>query len=116
MVRAALGGQGRFDRRAVTGAAYIPAASVILASALNVLPIVSVTGWWPNFGFLMLIAWRCFAPITWPACGSAVGIRQRLADRRSIGLSGPVVVSCSEWNWSIAARVARLLGDGDRTG
>ena len=57
MVRAGLSNkQGAFKGGSVSGVSYIPAATVIAASALGTLPIVSVTGWWPNAGFLMLIA------------------------------------------------------------
>ena len=89
MVRAGLSsGHGSFDRGAVTGADFIPAASVILASALAALPIVSVTGWWPNFGFLMLIAWRLRRADPWPAWWAApMGFVNDLLTGAPIGLS-----------------------------
>jgi len=88
MVRAALSGQSKFQRGAVTGADFIPAASVVLASALATLPIVSVTGWWPNFGFLMLIAWRLLRPDPWPAWWAApLGFANDLLTGAPIGLS-----------------------------
>ena len=89
MVRAGLSSsQSSFTRGAVSGAAYIPAASVVLASALATLPIVSVTGWWPNFGFLMLIAWRLLRVDPWPAWWAApMGFANDLLTGAPIGLS-----------------------------
>jgi len=88
MVRAGLSNQTNFRRGAVSGADYIPAASVILASALATLPIVSVTGWWPNFGFLMLIAWRLLRADAWPAWWAApMGFVNDLLTGALIGLS-----------------------------
>lgn len=88
MVRAGLSGKGTFHGGAVSGAAYIPAASVVLASALSTLPIVSVTGWWPNFGFLMLIAWRLLRADPWPAWWAApMGFANDLLTGAPIGLS-----------------------------
>jgi len=88
MVRAGLSNQTNFRRGAVSGADYIPAASVILASALASLPIVSVTGWWPNFGFLMLIAWRLLRADAWPAWWAApMGFVNDLLTGAPIGLS-----------------------------
>lgn len=88
MVRAGLSNQTNFRRGAVGGADYIPAASVILASALATLPIVSVTGWWPNFGFLMLIAWRLLRADAWPAWWAApMGFVNDLLTGAPIGLS-----------------------------
>jgi len=89
MVRAGLSnGQGSFGRGTVGGAAFIPAASVVLASALSTLPIVSVTGWWPNFGFLMLIAWRLLRADPWPAWWAApLGFANDLLTGAPIGLS-----------------------------
>jgi rod shape-determining protein MreD len=88
MVRAALSGQSKFQRGTVTGADFVPAASVVLASALATLPIVSLTGWWPNFGFLMLIAWRLLRADPWPAWWAApMGFANDLLTGAPIGLS-----------------------------
>ena len=102
MVRAALSSrEGSFNRGAVTGAAYIPAASVILASALATLPIVSVSGWWPNAGFLMLIAWRLLRADPWPAWWAApMGFVNDLLTGAPIGLSVALwsaVMLAMEW-------------------
>ena len=37
---------------------HLPAASVVVASFLAVIPLIATHGWWPDFGLLMLIAWR----------------------------------------------------------
>ncbi len=89
MVRAALSTkQGAFRGGAVSGAAYVPAASVVAASFLSVLPIVSLSGWWPNFGFLMLIAWRLLRADPWPAWWAApLGFFNDLMTGAPIGLS-----------------------------
>lgn len=72
MVRAALqpraGGLGRGPRRGVLA---IPAASVVAGSLLSLMPVVTVTGWVPDFGFLMLIAWRLLRADAWPAWWAA---------------------------------------------
>ena len=88
MVRAGLSGQSSFRRGAVRGAEYIPAATVVLASAIGTLPIVSVSGWWPNFGFLVLIAWRLLRTDAWPAWWAApMGFANDLLTGAPIGLS-----------------------------
>lgn len=71
MVRAALTNKRRIGQGPRSGAAYIPAASVIGASFLSALPIVSGTGWWPDFAFLILIAWRLLRSDVWPAWWAA---------------------------------------------
>jgi rod shape-determining protein MreD len=88
MVRAALSGQPAFKGGAVPGARLIPPASVVLGSALSALPIVSVTGWWPNFGFIMLIAWRLLRADPWPIWWAApLGLVNDLLTGAPIGLS-----------------------------
>ena len=52
MVRSALKSKRRIGEGPVRGAAYVPAASVALASLLASLPILSQNGWYPDFGFL----------------------------------------------------------------
>ncbi|MES2905228.1 MAG: rod shape-determining protein MreD [Pseudomonadota bacterium] len=89
MARSALSSkQGAFKGGAVSAASYIPAATVVAASALSLLPIVSVTGWWPNAGFLMLIAWRLLRIDPWPAWWAApLGFINDLLTGAPIGLS-----------------------------
>lgn len=66
MVRAALKGRkiGQGPRR---DAPYIPAASVVAASLLSALPIVSTSGWYPGLGYLTLIAWRLLRSDAFPS-------------------------------------------------
>ena len=88
MARSALQAQGRLNRGPRPGVAFIPAASVVAASALAMLPIVSETGWWPDFGFLMLIAWRLLRADAWPAWWAApLGFVNDLLTGSPIGLS-----------------------------
>jgi rod shape-determining protein MreD len=102
MVRAGLSSKpGAFRGGAVGGAVYIPAASVVIASALGTLPIVSLTGWWPNAGFLMLIAWRLLRADAWPAWWAApLGFINDLLTGAPIGLSVALwsaVMLAMEW-------------------
>lgn len=87
MVRAALG-TGRIDRGPRTFAAYWPVLSVIAGSALALLPIVTDTGWWPDFGFVMLISWRLLRNDVWPAWWAApMGFANDLLSGSPLGLS-----------------------------
>jgi rod shape-determining protein MreD len=88
MVRAALGSGRRIGQGPRVGAAYIPAASVVAASMLSALPIVSTSGWYPEFGFLALIAWRLLRSDPWPAWWAApLGFANDLITGAPIGLS-----------------------------
>jgi rod shape-determining protein MreD len=49
----------------------VPAATVVLASLLAALPIVSTSGWYPDFGYLMFISWRLLRADPWPAWWAA---------------------------------------------
>ena len=87
MVRAALE-QRRLNRGPRIGFAYVPAVSVVVASALALLPIVSATGAWPDFGLLMLLAWRLLRADVWPAWWAApLGFVNDLLTGQPIGLS-----------------------------
>ena len=87
MVRAGLAGK-RLGRGPVSGAAYVPAASVMAASLLSALPIVSLNGWWPSFGLLMLIGWRLLRADAWPAWWAApLGLFNDLLSGTQIGMS-----------------------------
>jgi len=70
MVRAALD-QRRINQGPRTLAEYLPAASVVIASLLSALPIVTTTGWYPDFGFIALLAWRLLRSDPWPAWWAA---------------------------------------------
>jgi rod shape-determining protein MreD len=88
MVRAALGSGRRIGQGPRVGAAYLPAASVVAASMLSALPIVSTSGWYPEFGFLALIAWRLLRSDPWPAWWAApLGFANDLITGAPIGLS-----------------------------
>ncbi|HEU4704348.1 MAG TPA: rod shape-determining protein MreD [Sphingomicrobium sp.] len=88
MVRAALGTGRRIGKGPRVAAAYIPAASVVAASLLSALPIVSSSGWYPEFGFLALIAWRLLRSDPWPAWWAApLGFANDLVTGAPIGLS-----------------------------
>ena len=88
MVRSALYSKRPIGQGPVTGAAYIPAASVALASLLSCLPIVAVNGWFPDFGFLLLIAWRLYRDDVWPSWWAApLGLFNDLITGYPIGLS-----------------------------
>jgi rod shape-determining protein MreD len=88
MVRSALQTRGRLNRGPRKGVTLIPAASVIAASALAVLPIVAHRGGFPDFGFLMLIAWRLLRADAWPAWWAApLGFLNDLLTGMPVGLS-----------------------------
>lgn len=88
MVRAALGTGRKIGQGPRAGAQYVPAASVVAASMLSALPIVSSTGWYPDFGFLALIAWRLLRSDPWPAWWAApLGLANDLITGSPIGLS-----------------------------
>lgn len=72
MVRAGLAPhKSRHGRGPMAIAPIVPAISVVLASYLASLPIVSNHGWYPNFGFLMLLGWRLLRSDPWPSWWAA---------------------------------------------
>ena len=88
MVRAALATKRRIGQGPKPVAAFIPAASVVAASFLAVLPIVTSSGWYPDFGFLALISWRLLRSDPWPAWWAApMGLANDLITGSPIGLS-----------------------------
>ena len=88
MVRSALKSKRRIDEGPVRGAAYVPAASVVAASMLASLPIISNNGWFPDFGFLMLIGWRLFRSDPFPAWWAApLGFWNDLVSGMPLGFS-----------------------------
>ena len=88
MVRAALSSGRRIGQGPRVGAGYLPAASVVAASMLSALPIVSTSGWYPDFGFLALIAWRLLRSDPWPAWWAApLGLANDLITGAPIGFS-----------------------------
>jgi rod shape-determining protein MreD len=88
MARAALSGSQRFGRGPSAFATFIPAASVVLASLLAALPVVSTAGWFPDLGFLTFISWRLLRADPWPAWWVApLGLVNDLFTGYSIGFS-----------------------------
>ncbi len=87
MVRSALASK-RIGQGPVTGAAYVPLVSVMIASLLSCLPLVVENGWFPDFGFLMLISWRLLRADVWPSWWAApLGLFNDLVSGYPIGLS-----------------------------
>jgi rod shape-determining protein MreD len=71
MVRAALSPRRPIGHGPARFAAFVPAISVVVASFLAALPIVSAAGWFPDFGFLALISWRLLRSDPFPAWWAA---------------------------------------------
>lgn len=87
MARSALASRP-LGKQPVRYAEYVPAASVVAASALALLPIVSASGWWPNTGLMILIAWRMLRADAWPAWWAApLGFINDLLTGTPLGLS-----------------------------
>lgn len=88
MARSALPRGRKIGQGPRAEAAYVPAASVVLASLLGALPIVTTTGWFPDLGFLMLIAWRLLRGDVWPAWwATPLGLLNDLVSGAPIGFS-----------------------------
>ena len=88
MVRAALAQPRRIGKGPSRLAAFLPAATVLLASLLAALPIVTTAGWYPDFGFLVLISWRLLRSDPWPAWwAAALGFVNDLFTGYPIGFS-----------------------------
>jgi rod shape-determining protein MreD len=88
MVRAALTSGRRIGQGPRRLARWVPAVSVLAAILLHALPIVSTSGWYPEFGFLTLVAWRLLRADPWPAWWAApMGLMNDLVVGHPIGLS-----------------------------
>lgn len=88
MVRAALATKRRIGQGPRLAAAYVPANTVVAGSFLAALPIISKSGWYPDFGFLFLIAWRLLRADAWPAWWAApLGFLNDLLTGLPIGMS-----------------------------
>ncbi|QIK79668.1 rod shape-determining protein MreD [Sphingomonas piscis] len=95
MVRAALGNKQRIGQGPRRLAKIIPALSVVGASMLNLLPIVSLTGWYPDFGLLALLGWRLLRSDPWPAWWAApLGLANDLIAGLPVGLSAFLWPAC----------------------
>ena len=88
MVRAALQSGRRIGQGPTRFATLVPAVSVAAASFLAALPIVSSSGWYPDFGFLVLISWRLLRSDPFPAWWAApLGFVNDLFTGNPIGFS-----------------------------
>ena len=88
MVRAALTGRTRMSRGPVRFATLLPAATVVAGSLFAALPIVSSSGWYPDFGYLVLLSWRLLRSDPWPAWWAApLGFVNDLFTGNPIGIS-----------------------------
>lgn len=88
MVRAALAQKRSIGQGPVAGARFVPAFSVLLASLMTALPIISTSGWYPDFGFLVLIGWRLLRSDAWPAWWAApLGLFNDLVTGHPVGFS-----------------------------
>lgn len=88
MGRSILETRGRLNRGPRRGVTIIPAASVLAAASISLLPIVAERGGWPDFGLLMLLAWRLLRADAWPAWWAApLGFFNDLVTGTPIGLS-----------------------------
>jgi rod shape-determining protein MreD len=95
MVRSALSSPRRIGQGPRAWATFVPAATVVAASLLAALPIVSSSGWYPDFGYLALIGWRLLRADPWPAWWAApLGLVNDLFTGYPIGFS---VRPC--WRW-----------------
>jgi rod shape-determining protein MreD len=69
-------------------APYVPAASVVLASLLAALPLISSKGWYPDLGFLMFLGWRLLRADPWPGWWAApLGLVNDLFTGHPLGYS-----------------------------
>jgi rod shape-determining protein MreD len=88
MVRAALTSRRRIGEGPVAFATSVPAATVVAASLLAALPIVSTSGWVPDFGFMVLLGWRLLRSEPFPHWWAApLGLVNDLFTGLPIGLS-----------------------------
>jgi rod shape-determining protein MreD len=87
MVRAGLASK-KIGQGPILLAEWIPAASVVAASLLAALPIVSMSGWYPDFGYMILLGWRLLRSDPWPAWwGAPLGLINDLFTGYPIGFS-----------------------------
>jgi rod shape-determining protein MreD len=102
MVRSALASKHRIGQGPIVGAAYVPAGSVVVGILLSALPIIAATGWFPDFGFLFLIAWRLLRDDVWPSWWAApLGLFNDLVTGAPVGLSVTV--------WTVSMLALDLL-------
>ena len=84
----ALAGSRRIGQGPKPWALLVPAGSVVAISLLAALPIVTSSGWFPDFGFFALISWRLLRADPWPAWWAApLGLINDLFTGYPIGFS-----------------------------
>ena len=67
---------------------YVPIISTVIACALNLLPIIVSSPVIPDFGFLVLIAWRLLRPEMWsPTIALGLGLFNDLVAGHPLGQS-----------------------------
>jgi rod shape-determining protein MreD len=88
MARSALASKQKIGQGPIPGAIYVPAATVVFGTLLSTMPLVVESGWFPDFGFLVLIAWRLLRPDVWPTWWAApLGLVNDLVTGYPVGLS-----------------------------
>ena len=88
MVRAALAPPRRIGQGPARFAMLVPAMTVVCASLLSALPLISSSGWFPDFGYLVMISWRLLRADPWPAWWAApLGLVNDLFTGYPIGFS-----------------------------
>ncbi|WP_265570908.1 rod shape-determining protein MreD [Sphingomicrobium nitratireducens] len=93
MVRDALRPSPRLRRGPRKHANLYPPVSIGLAILAGALPAMSLSGWWPDIGFLFLVAWRLQRSDAFPGWWAMLfGLAADLVLRHPIGLS--VVTYC----------------------
>lgn len=98
MPRSALASNSKIGKGPVAGATYVPAATVLGGTLLSTLPIIAESGWFPDFGFLVLIAWRLLRSDIWPSWWAAP-----LGFVNDIVTGDPVGLSVTMWTFSMLA-------------
>ena len=88
MVRSALASKRRIGQGPKPFAMIMPAMTVVAASLLAALPSVTTSGWYPDFGCLVLIRWRLLRADPWPGWWAApMGLANDLLAGFPVGFS-----------------------------
>lgn len=102
-IRAGREYESRFDREQSTlKMLAIPIASIVLASMVTTLPILTTQPLLPPFGFLMFLAWRLMRPGLLPVwSGVPFGLADDLFSGQPFGCAGLL--------WSLAMLVIEII-------
>lgn len=77
-----------YTRASPTRQAWTAPVSIVAASLLAWLPLVADNGWLPNFGLVMLVAWRLLRPdLIAPTTALPLGLIHDLVTGMPLGLS-----------------------------